>query len=164
MNQMIFFFLILNQFQRQLQYEQYDISCVELTAGQPAGGQPSSNLFDHDDAHPCQQNHDHQGQKGRLAQLVERALKNRVTRGSIPGTGTNTLLVPIVTGDTSSIVWVQVLTPLLTISPLSSGLLFIWQVLVDPSPLSGNGFRFHPCLELHLVGCFDTNNSQKLTF
>ena len=50
--------------------------------------------------------------KGGLAQLVERVLKNRVTRGSKPGAGTNTLLVPIVAGDTSRTVWVQVLTPL----------------------------------------------------
>ena len=51
-------------------------------------------------------------QKGELAQLVECALKNRVSRGSKPGAGTNTLFVPIVAGDTSSTVWVQVLTPL----------------------------------------------------
>ena len=51
-------------------------------------------------------------QKGGLAQLVERVLQNRVTRGSKPGAGTNTLLVPIVAADTSRTVWVQVLTPL----------------------------------------------------
>ena len=51
-------------------------------------------------------------EKGGLAQSVERVLKNRVTRGLKPGAGTNTLLVPIVTGDTSRTVWVQVLTPL----------------------------------------------------
>ena len=50
--------------------------------------------------------------KGGLAQLVERVLKDKVTQGSKPGTGTNTLLVPIVAADTSRTVWVQVLTPL----------------------------------------------------
>ena len=59
--------------------------------------------------------------EGGLAQLVERVFKNRVTRGSKPGAGTNTLLVPIRLKNFQSGVGTGVHTLLI----VSSGLLLI---------------------------------------
>ena len=34
---------------------------IHIIVGQPAGGRPANNLFNHDDAHLRQQNHGHHG-------------------------------------------------------------------------------------------------------
>ena len=75
------------------------------------------------------------------------------TRGSKPGAGTNTLLVPIRLKNFQSGVGTGVHTLLI----VSSGLLLIVSGFGEPHTIECK-------LELHSVGCFNIGNSQKLTF